>query len=104
MNYTITGQTSEALNELIRERLDAAIGQHESWVDSVNVRLSDVNGPRGGGLDKLCRVEVTLRGGMNVLIEQRGDDYYVIVNEAAERTKQAVGRKVARRRQAVRAG
>lgn len=98
MNITVGGQTSEALNDVIRERLTAALGQHESWVDSVHVKVADENGPRGGGLDKLCRIDVTLRGGMSVLIEQRGDDFYVIVNEAAERAKQVVGRKIARRR------
>lgn len=101
MKLTVGGQTSEALDELVRQRLDAALGQHETWIDHVLVHFSDENGRRGGGMDKLCRIEVALRGAMRVLIEQRGDDFYVIANEAAERAKQAVGRRIDRKREKV---
>lgn len=101
MKLTVGGRTSEALEDLVRERLDAALGQHEKWIDHVLVHFSDENGPRGGETDKLCRIEVVLRGSMRVLIDQRGDDFYVIANEAAERAKQVVGRRIDRKREKV---
>jgi hypothetical protein len=98
MTIDIIGESSPALNEMIHERLFAALGQHENWVETVRVKLQDLNGPRHGHDDKMCRLDITLRGKMQVMIEQRGDDPYVIVNEAAERAKQAVGRKVEKKR------
>jgi putative sigma-54 modulation protein len=100
MNITIGGQTSDALNELVHKRLTAALGQHESWIDRVAVRLTDENGPRGGE-DKICRMEIHLRGTPPVFIEQRGRDFYILIDEAADRAKQVVGRKVAKKREKV---
>lgn len=97
MNIQIHGQTSEALNETIEKRLLAALGQHDDWVEKVNVRLWDENGPKGG-LDKRCKIEIDLRSGGGVQIEHKGSDQYVVVSEAAERVKQAVGRKVGKLR------
>lgn len=98
MNISITGQTSEALEQIVQERFEAALGQHESWIDRVSIRLSDENGPRGG-VDKLVRVEIGIRGAKPLFIEQRGSDFYIVINHAAERAKQVAGRKVAKLRE-----
>lgn len=93
MNIRINGRTSPALNEVIEDRLFAALGQHESWVEQVDVRLWDENGPKGGE-DQRCRFDIRLRHGGTVTIEEAGHDPYSIVSLAADRAKQAVGRKV----------
>lgn len=98
MNIRISGRTSAALNDTITQRLEAALGQHEQWIDEVGIRLWDENGPRHGE-DQFCRIDVRLRGRMNVMIEERGDDPYALVSTAADRVKQAVGRKIARHRE-----
>jgi ribosome-associated translation inhibitor RaiA len=94
----VTGETSPTLEETIRRRLDSALGQYREWLDHVSVRVWDENGPRGGQ-DKRCRIEVFLRGRIQVFIEHGGSDYYVMINEAADRVKQAVGRRIERRRE-----
>lgn len=98
MNVQIHGLTSPALNETIEKRLDAALGQHARWIDRVNVRLFDENGPKGGD-DKRCKLDIELRGSESVQIEEQGSDPYVVVSDAAERAKQAVGRRVAKLRE-----
>jgi len=97
MNVRILGQTSDALNEVVNARLDAALNQHEQWVERVEVRLTDENADRGG-VDKNCRLDVFLKGSMEVFIEERGTDPFAVVSAAADRAKQAVGRKIARAR------
>jgi len=98
MNIRILGQTSDALNEVVNARLDAALNQHHQWVERVEVRLTDENADRGG-VDKNCRVDVILKGCMEVSIEELGTDPYAVVSMAADRVKQAVGRKVAKARE-----
>lgn len=98
MNIQALGRTSPALNEVVQERLLAALGQHDEWVESVSVRFWDVNGPRGGE-DQQCKVEVRLRGNEVVTIEERDIDPYAVISLAADRAKQAVGRRVDRLRE-----
>jgi len=98
MNIRIIGQTSDALNEVVNSRLVAALNQHEAWVERVEVRLTDENADRGG-VDKNCRVDVFVKGSSEVFIEERGTDPYAVVSLAADRVKQAVGRKVAKARE-----
>jgi hypothetical protein len=98
MTIQVQGQTSPALNETIEKRLEAALGQHEQWIDKVTVRLWDENGPKGGD-DKRCKLDIDLRGSESVQILEEGSDPYVVVSDAAERAKQAVGRRVAKLRE-----
>ncbi|MCS7033318.1 MAG: HPF/RaiA family ribosome-associated protein [Phycisphaerae bacterium] len=96
---TISGRTSESLTRRIQTRLNYALGQFGGWIQGVQVRLWDANGPRRGSNDQHCRMTIHLRGPMHVTIEEAGDDPYQVVSRAAERAKQVVGRRVSRKRQ-----
>jgi ribosome-associated translation inhibitor RaiA len=94
----VTGRTSENLNEVIQSRIDAALGRYERWIRHVDVRLWDANGPRRSADDQHCRLTIQLHGHMQVIIEETGNDPYIIAATAADRAKQAVGRKVSKKR------
>lgn len=79
---------------LTRERLEFALGRFGRLVRSLTVRLTDINGPRGG-LDKKCLVAVRLTRPRHVIvIEDVDTDCYVAISRAAERTSRAVSRAV----------
>lgn len=96
-NINITGITSPALDQHVRDRLHHALNQHEGKIASLGVNLRDINGPRGGD-DKQLRIIVGLRVGPNVIIEETGEDAYAIISVAADRVKQTVGRQLAKAR------
>lgn len=77
---------------LARKRLEFALGRFAGRVRSLTVRLTDVNGPRGG-LDKKCLIAVRLtRLRHEVVIEDVGANHDVVVSRAAERASRAVSR------------
>jgi ribosome-associated translation inhibitor RaiA len=61
------------------------------------VRLRDVNGPRGG-VDMGCRVVVWLRGRKAVIVDAVDRDLYAAVDLAAAKLREAVRRRLKRRR------
>ncbi|MFQ5488034.1 MAG: hypothetical protein ACE5ET_06285, partial [Gammaproteobacteria bacterium] len=61
------------------------------------VRVSDINGPRGGA-DKCCQIQVILSHVPNVIIKDTETDLYVAIDRAADRAGRTVGRRLARQR------
>jgi ribosomal subunit interface protein len=101
MELEIHGQNlrvGEGLHEQVERQMNFALGQFESWISGVSVYLEDVNGPKGG-VDKQCRVIVTLKGGKILKIEDMDADLTVAINRATGRLGQVVGREVDKRRE-----
>lgn len=94
-------RVTAALDEFVRQRLRYALSRFQDMVDHVVVRLRDDNGPRGG-LDKLVQVHVRVRGGVPVMIEERGHDLYAAIGRGSQRVEQQVVRSLERRRAALR--
>jgi putative sigma-54 modulation protein len=67
-------------------------------VRKVSIRLSDLNGPRGGE-DKRCSIQVAVPGAADVLIEDTEPDLYVAIDRAADRAGRTLARQVARQRE-----
>jgi len=61
------------------------------------MRLSDINGPRGG-LDKCCHLQVKLDRLQDVVIEDIEADLYIAIDRAANRAGRTVRRRLDRRR------
>jgi ribosome-associated translation inhibitor RaiA len=90
-------QISAAFEAHARRRLLGALRPWKRQVRAVRVQLLDVNGPRRGPSDKVCRVSVSMRGGGRVLAAAGADDAYASVERAAQRTAAAVERYLERR-------
>ena len=86
------------LREYIDRHLYFALGRFSSAIDHVDVRVGDVNGPRGG-VDKRCRILVKLRAGGSdsITIEQDDESLNSAVARAAARAGRTVGRSLDRR-------
>ncbi|MCX7063379.1 MAG: HPF/RaiA family ribosome-associated protein [Proteobacteria bacterium] len=83
---------TDALRDHTQRRLGFSLARAADRVRRVKVRLSDVNGPRGG-IDKRCRIQVTLNGLGEVVIEDTEADPFLAIGRAAER----IGRNILRR-------
>lgn len=96
--FTLT----EALKEHINKRLGFTFSHAASRVRRVHVRLSDLNGPRGG-VDKRCLVEVHLDKLPVVVVQDVQSDMYTAIDRASVRAARTVMRHLAlqnsRRRQ-----
>ena len=89
---------TEGLREHTQRRLQFALGWASHDVRAVSVRLSDINGPRGGK-DKRCRIQVPFAGTPNVVIEDTEADLYLAIDRATERAGRAMERSLARQRE-----
>lgn len=87
---------TEGLRDHVAKRLAYAMNHGRDIVSRIVVRLSDVNGPRGG-VDKRCGIEVRLKGSPTIAIDDTEADLYVAIDRAAERTGRTLDRRIARR-------
>lgn len=86
---------TEALHNYVQRRLYFAMSYCSGHINRVVVRLSDVNGPRGGA-DKCCRIQIVLTGIPNVVVEDIEVDMYAAIDRACDRARRTVTRRVDR--------
>ncbi len=86
-----------ALTEHVERRLRFALGRFATKVRRATVRLSDANGPRGG-VDKLCRIAVTMPRFQPMVIEDTASDLYAAIDRASDRASRVVERQLSRSR------
>src|SRR3954468_12914279 len=86
----------------VERRLRFALGRFSLRIERATVRVEDVNGPRGGE-DKRCRIEVRLRPGGSVFVQESGSLVRAAVANATERVARAVSRVLDRRKEVRRA-
>lgn len=88
-------ELTDGLRDHIVKRLAYSLNHGRDLLSRIVVRLSDVNGPRGG-VDKRCSIEVRLKGASAIAIDDIQADLYVAVDRAAERTGRTLDRRIAR--------
>jgi len=86
---------TKALRRHVERRLGFALSTRYDRIKRILVRLSDINGPRGGN-DKCCQLHVVMPGQADVIIEDTQANLYVAIDRAADRASRAVTRKLAR--------
>ena len=91
--FTLTN----AIREHAEHRLNLALTRSSEHIKRVEMRLSDINGPRGGA-DKRCSIVVELESMPDVVIEDIETDLYVAIDRAADRASLSVGRSIERKR------
>ncbi len=93
-----TKALSTSLARLARRRLEFALARFAARVESLTVRLRDLNGPKGG-IDRHCLVAVRLsRPRRLIVIEDTDVDAAVALNRAVGRAVGTVARAIQTRR------
>jgi ribosome hibernation promoting factor len=93
LNFSLTN----ALREHIERRLGFALSSRDEYIQRVIVRLSDINGPRGGE-DKCCHIQIVLPQLTDVVVEDTEVDMYTAIDRATDRAGRTVGRRLTRQR------
>ena len=88
---------TESLRRHAERRLAFALGRFDDRLGTVTVRLSDLNGPRGG-VDKECRIHLRLLRRPALVVQCTDSDAYSAISIAAERAGRAVARELANER------
>lgn len=86
---------TDALFGYAQKRLLFALSYCSGHVSRVVIRLSDINGPRGGS-DKRCHIQVVLAGIPDIVIEDTEVNLYDAIDRAINRVRRTVVRKVDR--------
>ncbi|MEJ2180804.1 MAG: HPF/RaiA family ribosome-associated protein [Gammaproteobacteria bacterium] len=88
---------TQAMRSHVNRRLGFALSTRYEHIQRILVRLSDVNGPRGGH-DKCCHIQVILPQLTDVIVEDTESNLYAAIDRAADRASRTVARKLARQR------
>ena len=92
---------TEAIRDYVIRRLRFAFSVRDDHINSIKVRLSDINGPRGGA-DKRCKIQISLPHFVDIVIKDTQTDLYVAIDRAVDRARRTLDRKLARRRNHIR--
>jgi putative sigma-54 modulation protein len=91
-NFDLTN----ALRSYAERRLRFALTCAGTRIQRIIVRLSDINGPRGGE-DKRCQLQVVLAGLPDVVVEDTEASLYFAIDRAADRAGRTVMRRLDRK-------
>ena len=87
---------AESLRSWIEERMSHAAEHLENRVRSLEVFLSDENGPEKGGADKACRVVVHLAHQPALVVADRDSNLPRMIDRIADRLNEAIDRRAKR--------
>lgn len=85
------------LRDVAVDRLKFVMRRLGNFVARARLRLSDVNGPRGG-VDKRCQVELKTDAGGTVVITAAAHDWRIAIDDALARAAQVMRRQLQRGR------
>ena len=88
---------TKALKRYAEQKVKSSLSACGSNLKKVVIRLSDINGPRGGE-DKLCHIQVMLAGMPDVIIKNTQQDMYAAIDVATHRAGNAAVRRLNRHR------
>lgn len=82
---------SQSFRQYISERVDEALSRAQDSIHFITVRLSDLNGPKGG-VDKRCQIQLKLSGLPTVIISEVSASIDSALDRALERASRVVER------------
>ncbi len=88
-------QITQRLRSFVEKKLRLALGRFGHRVRRVRVRLTDINGPKGGD-DVQCCIQATLTPARVVTIVETRENPFAAVARASERVSRSVARQIAR--------
>jgi ribosome-associated translation inhibitor RaiA len=92
-----------ALRNHAERRMRFALTCCDDSIQRVVMRLSDINGPRGGA-DKRCKLQLVLAGLPDIVIEDTEADLYVAIDRATGRAGRTLVRKLDRQKTLLKTG
>ncbi|MDP2881619.1 MAG: HPF/RaiA family ribosome-associated protein [Azonexus sp.] len=88
--------SASKLRTVASERLSNTLSRFSHIVQDVTIRMHDINGPDRGGVDKLCRVVLRLKGNSFVVIEELGVNMTEAINRVVDRLHHSVSKQLSR--------
>ena len=88
---------TDAESETLERRVQFALGRFATEVRTVQLTLTDVNGPKGGS-DVLCRAKVILKGSGDVNVSGTDVSAEVVVASVVDRAARSLSRMLDRQR------
>lgn len=85
----------ETARTQVERRLLFRLDRFSSRIDGIKVRITDINGPRGG-VDTVCRIDIRLRPTGNVFVEDVDADVFAAVDRASDRAARQTARAIKR--------
>lgn len=89
--FTLT----DALLKYSEQRLLFSMSYFSVHIKRIDVRLSDINGPRGGS-DKRCHLKVIIPGLPDIVVEDTEVDMYAAIDRSMDRARRTIARKLDR--------
>lgn len=89
-------QHDASVTRHVEDTLAATLGRFDGRVTRVEVHLSDENGERGGGHDRVCTLEARPAGHPPLVVSNKADSVAAAVNGAAKKMQSALGTALAR--------
>jgi ribosome-associated translation inhibitor RaiA len=88
---------THALRGYVLKRIKSSLTGNNDHIQRIVVRLSDINGPKGG-IDKRCHIQVVIPHRPDVVIDNVESSLFAAVDIAANRAGRTVSRCVAKLR------
>lgn len=88
---------TKGLTQAVVSACERAFYRHSERIGTVRVRLSDINGRRGG-VDKVCLVAAQVHGGGAIAVSDLQADLYVAIDNAFDKAARALSTRSGRRR------
>jgi putative sigma-54 modulation protein len=88
---------AEAIRRYAGRRIRFALGRFASRVGRVTMRISDINGVRGG-VDQCCHITADIAAKGQVVVDQVDADLFTAIDRASERIGEALKREIQRTR------
>lgn len=86
-------KTTEAQRDYIERKIGNAASRLAELDFVVDVRLNDLNGPRGG-VDKSVSIVLTPPGLPGIRVEEKAIEYYAAIDAAASTLKHTISREL----------
>ena len=83
----------QEVSRYIERRLRLSLSRLVSRLGAVNVRVFDVNGPRGG-IDKCCRITAHLVPSETVVLQEVNADLFAAIDRATSRISRTFTRRL----------
>lgn len=84
-------KTTDAQRDHILAKVGGASARLKDLAGNIDVRIADLNGPKGG-IDKKCSIVLTPPGLATIRVEEQASEYYAAIDAASATLKRAIAK------------